>query len=556
MIGRLMSAVFESRGYAADFYSQIETVSKNTMKDIDTLCEILHGFKERQERVVVLPDYDMDGICAGTIGFAALSEMGFQVSLYIPDNSRGYGFDASDIQEIMKLYPDTKAILTCDVGSGCYSGIQYADEIGLTVLVTDHHSVVSLPKEACAVVNPMRKDDIYEHPHICGAFVLHQVLMHYAEAYEDMTVCESVARLRVFAGIGSVSDAMPVLHENRQLIRDAVAICRSVYCEGDFSYIRSMGTKDIYTKAFQGLFFVLKAYQELGKITCPDDIDETFFGYYMAPMFNALKRLEEPVRKAFLVFFGNNQEARVAELMALNEKRKLIVEEVLDELSGQMNPHAPYIYIGQVPGGLAGLIAMRLMGESGLPTLVLHKTENGFGGSGRSPSWFPFLSVLSEMKDERLSAAGHEGAFGFEAKSEDALFDLFMYLQSRVSELMPEDMAPEVDAMVGEGCDIPLSLEVMGEYVRDKRHLKPFGVGFESPVLLVRVDMKFAEISYIGREEQHLCVKLPSGVKILAWNQAGEETELIRDGILSVIGDINQNIYGEKSTLQVEGRIV
>ena len=554
MPGSLMTAVLRNRHYDDIFLQSIETVSQNRMKGLDELCESLYEICLNHEHVVILPDFDMDGISSGTLGFAGLSELGFNVSLYIPDSSGSYGFKEKDIDAIIASFPDVKAIITCDVGSGCHSAISYAARLGIRVFVTDHHMIPVVPKDADVVVNPMRSDDDYEHGEICGAHVLWQVLMHYANCYGTVHHREAVERLRVFAGIGTVSDTMPMLYENRQLVRDAVAICRSVYAEGDFSYICSMGTCEIYTRAFQGLFYVVKAYQELGKITCPDDIDETFFGYYMAPMFNSLKRMGISVEEAFLVFFGGEQEERVASLMALNEQRKLVVEQYMDEIRSSSNPHAPYIYVTNVPGGLAGLIAMKLHQESGEPTIVLRKTERGYEGSGRSPSWYPFLSLVGEFGDGRISAAGHEGAFGFFAEDENVLFDLFMYISATANAARPEMKELVYDAIIGDNGDANLDVSEMASYVHDKNVLRPFGPQFETPVIMARFSSEFAVFDYIGNEQQHLRITLPGGIKILCWNQAGMEKEC--GDVIQVIGDINENTFRQITSYQMEGQIV
>lgn len=554
MPGALMSAVLKNRGYDRAFLDSIEVFSCNRMKDMDEMCSILNDIRNRQERIVVLPDFDMDGISSGTLGFAGLSELKFVTSLYIPDSTGPYGFGKNDIDIILDQYPDTKAILTCDVGSGCHSAISYAKDAGVRVLVTDHHTIPAKPEDADVVVNPMRADDSYEHSDICGAYVLWQVLARYVELYGSVHDVEVIDRLRVFAGIGTVSDTMPMLYENRQLVRDAVAICRSVYSEGDFGYVRSMGTGEIYTRAFQGLYYVLKAYQELGKIQCPDDINETFFGYYMAPMFNSLKRMGVSVEEAFLVFFGGEQEERVANLMAINEQRKLVVDRYMNEIMSQDNPMAPYIYITNVPGGLAGLIAMKLFQLSGEPTLVLRPNGAGYSGSGRSPSWYPFISMLNELGTSRVSAAGHEGAFGFNADSYSDLHDLFIYLNSTVDGLKPEEKAVSYDAVIGADGDVPFEIEEMASYVHDKNVLRPYGVGFEQPVILARVESEFARFDYIGSEKQHLRIMLPGGIKVLCWNQAGEEKNC--GDVLQILGDINVSTFKNVTSYQLEGRLI
>ena len=556
MPGVLMTEVMKNRGYDTEYMRAIETGSAHRMRGMDEMTEKLRGLQVAGAHIIILPDFDMDGIASGTLGFAGLSEMGFRVSLYIPNSKESYGFREADIDKILEQYPDAKAILTCDVGSGCYGAISYAKNEGLDVLVTDHHSVAVVPADAAVVVNPMQSGDEYEHKGICGAFVFWQVINDYAQKYGTIHQKEAIERLRVFAGIGTVSDSMPMLYENRQLVRDAVAICRSVYSEGDFEYVRAMGTGEVYTLAFQGLFYVLKAYQELGKISCPDDINENFFGYYMAPMFNALKRMAVSVEEAFLVFFGDNQEERVANLMALNEQRKVLVEQYLMQIHEAPNVHAPYIYVTDAPGGFAGLLAMRLFQDSGEPTVVVRKTEKGYEGSARSPEWYPFLTAIRDMHHDGVSAAGHEGACGVVIDNDEAMFDLFMYLSGTTAAKRPTETTPAYDAVIGiDGC-APFEVDVMASYVHDKHWFRPFGAQFEQPVILARISTDFALFDHIGSEGQHLRILLPGGIKVLCWNQAGEEERYLKKGVLEVLGDINANVFRSVTSYQMEGQLV
>lgn len=554
MPGVLMTEVMKNRGYDTDYLLSIEEGSVQKMRGMDEMTEKLRELQVSGSRVVILPDFDMDGIASGTLGFAGLSEMGFNVSLYIPNSKESYGFREADIDKILQQYPDVKVILTCDVGSGCYAAISYAKRVGIEVLVTDHHLVSVVPADASVIVNPMQNGDSYEHKGICGAFVLWQVINAFAEKYGTIHQREAIGRLRVFAGIGTVSDSMPMLYENRQLVRDAIAICRSVYSEGDFEYIRNMDTSEIYTRAFQGLFYVLKAYQELGKIACPDDIDEDFFGYYMAPAFNALKRMSVSVEEAFLVFFGDNQEERVSNLLALNEQRKVLVEQYLIQIHNETNIHAPYIYVTDAPAGFAGLLAMRLTQESREPTIVVRWNDDKYEGSVRSPEWYPFLTAIENMNDDRVKAAGHEAACGISIADNEAMFDLFMYLTGTTNAMRPAEQAPVYDAVVGIGGCAPFEVDVMSSYVHDKHVYRPFGFKFEKPVILARFSTKFAVYDHIGSEGQHLRITLPGGIKILCWNQAGAEDG--NDGTLQVLGDINASKFRQVTTYQMEGQII
>ena len=539
-MNKLTELFLKNRGYDVDFLSSIDIPTHKDLKDIDMLSNHLKEIYDKNQNLVIIPDFDMDGIMSGVLGFAGLSELGFRVSLFIPNPKDGYGFTEESIERLLTEYPNTDAIITCDVGIDCHEGIRAAKARGLKVLITDHHKVLSMP-DADVVVDPMREDDSYEHKEICGAHVLYQCLEYYANKYTDFHMKEQISRLRVFAGIGTVSDSMPVLYENRAIIRDAISICRYIYSEGDEVIVNSLPGSNVYRRAFRGLYDLLDVFSAEGKISSLKDMDETFFGFYLAPLFNAVKRMDGNMTDAFNVFFGRDRKECIGKLYQMNEERKLLVEEYLDAMDESNQPYAPYIYMTDAPAGLLGLLAMRKMLVNGMPVIVLNKTSHGYSGSGRSPEWYPFLERTKTLP---IYAAGHEGAFGVRI-DEDSVFDmLFMFLTSDVADVY--ENTPKVEreydfviSSLGDGdtlIDIPLFID----FLHDMTMLKPFGINFPAPELLLKFRAKDGLWEAMGSNRQHLKVTLPQGFEVLAWNQAG---------ILNNIDDKSSKIIEIKGTL-------
>ena len=231
----LLEKLFENRRYTDSFLSTFDAFDANEqMLDSDAFCASLHRIHEDSSRplVVFYPDFDMDGIMSGVVGFAGLAELGFNVVLYVPDPSDGYGFDAALIDKVMAAYPDAKVLITADTGVTCVDGVARAKELGLEVLVTDHHKPGGILPDANVVVDPMRQDDPYTMPYVCGANVIYMLLQQYAAMYCSNETKSQIQRLRVFAGIGTISDSMTLLYVNRELVRNAVSICRLVYADG------------------------------------------------------------------------------------------------------------------------------------------------------------------------------------------------------------------------------------------------------------------------------------------------------------------------------------
>lgn len=563
-MNKLIETFLSRRGYNKTYLSDLEYSEHPDLMDIDALCNRLHIAHQLTEHVVILPDFDMDGIASGTLGYAGLSELGFRVSLFRPDPSDGYGFTADTIDRLVKEFPDVRIILTCDVGITCYEGVERAQEYGITVLVTDHHmQEENVVHPASIVVDPCRVDETYPTKGICGAHVLWQVLDKYARTYTDDKMISQIERLRVFAGIGTISDLMPLVHENRELVRDSCRICRLVWCHGNTFFVDNMRGCMQYVRAFKGLFYALDAFAKNDKIKSDADIDEEFFGYYFAPMFNSAKRMNGDMDTVFGVFFGNDPEEDIEKLYKMNEERKEAVSVYYDELETTAQPYAPYIYLSDAPAGLLGLLASSVERETGLPALVLHQDGNKYTGSGRSPEWYP---AIDRIRGEGFYIAGHQGAFGVGVTDTRELKSLAAYMGKDVPEVRTAykvDMLAkgiDVDApaqadirlCVGDedGFDSGIDIPLFAEYAELLPTYGPFGKGFEAPTVSFDFAPKDGEWKTLGKMGQHVKIILPYGFEVLIWNAADKMSQYRSMKSLHCIGDLGINEFMGRRTVQ------
>lgn len=574
----LLDKMFQNRGYTTEFLNKLDQKCDTVYPlNTDEMCHSLHMLHESGAEIGFMPDFDMDGITSGVIGFAGLAELGFNVHLYMPNVTSGYGFKASDIDRLLGQHQNVSAILTADVGVSCHEGIDRAKARGLTVLVTDHHQPEGGRVAADVIVDPMQADDDYYNPRICGAHVIYLVLSRYAELYCDKSVQAQIRRLRVFAAMGTVADSMPVYYNNRSLIRDGIAIAKLIYSNGNRFIVDSIQGHPVYRRAFHGLFAVLQAYADAGKLNSADGIDESFFGYYLAPMFNSVKRMEEDIELAFGVFFGRHPENDIDTLMALNNERKQQVAQYMDEITQQDNPFAPYVYVTDASSGLRGLLATKLIQPAAGPCLVVARQDDGsFEGSGRSPFWFNFLTEsetyrsgghMLDAEGLQLSekgaffAAGHEQAFGVRFASEQDLVcavewmkHIVQHTLSNMDQRMLENKPDFVIAPDGSG-DIDLDIMAFAEFLDALQDYRPFGVGLAEPNIMLKFRMGDAEWSTMGKEKQHLRIKLALGFEVLCWNQAFRLDEFSEDDIIHVWGHLNMNQYRDVQTIQFIGSL-
>ena len=567
ILNKLLELFFKRRNIDSpyDYLKKINVFDHANLKDVDLLAVKLHDIYTGGKHIVILPDFDTDGIMSGVVGFAGLSVMGFNVSLFIPNPADGYEFTDATIKRLISEYPDVSAIITCDVGVSCISGIAYAVSQNIDVLVTDHHKQsVSAAKnnKASVIVNPMRLDETYSHPKICGAYVFYQCLLYYAQKYCSVLIQEQVQRLCVFAGIGTISDSMPVLYENRKLLRDAIDVCRFIYFYGSDFIFDVMDGCDAYRKAFYGLYLVISYLFNEGKIRDERDIDEVLFGYYVAPMFNAPKRLNADMAIPFSVFFGNDQAKSVEMLYTLNMMRKQLVEDKFASIFSVPQPYAPYVYLSDADEGVLGLLATKVMKTTGLPTIVLRpKADGSYKGSGRAPSWYDCLTRLSSAG---FYAAGHEQAFGVGVNDAQELDDLFLFIEADVKvivdqlgsiDVQDESTADIVISTLGDG-DVGIDISAFREFMHDLCYFKPFGVDFAEPVLEFRFRFTDAEPVVMGHEKNHLKWRLPHGFEVLCFNQAYLLPTFDVNDVIRVVGSLGSSVYNDVLTTNFRGDII
>ena len=551
----LLEVVFNKRGYTSDYIKKINDPSHQLLMDIDKLSDYLKVIHDCGQHVVVLPDYDMDGIMSGVLGYAGLIELGFRASLFIPDASEGYGFTEKTIERLVLEYPDVSAIITADVGITCEAGVAAAKDKGLTVLITDHHIeepgslVCSL---ADVVVNPMRLQETYRNPEICGAHVLWQCLDHYAKLYAPRDIQNRIRQLRVFAGIGTVSDLMPVLYENRQIVKDAITICRWVFDGGKERVFKNLTGTEIYRRVFQGLFEAIDVFRVSGKIKKTTDINEEFLGYYLAPMFNSVKRLDQDLKLAFGVFLSEDSTVRANTLYRLNEERKQLVAEHFEKLKDLSSPYSPYILKSEASLGILGLLAMKVQGITQRPALVLRYDDGEYKGSGRSPAWYP---AMTRIREAGFWAAGHDPAFGVRVTNRAELEALHGFLSKDIEailEHLPEDVlqGQRFDYLLrldGSG-DVDFEIPTLFDFINEVNQLRPFGPGFEEPLGIFAFAPKDGKWWTMGREKQHVKVQFPGGFEVICWNQAHFIKELQGQEEVRIAGKFGVNYFkGQKS---------
>ena len=442
--------------------------------------------RENGERVCVFGDYDVDGVSASSLLSTYLREIGLTVSVYIPSrHEEGYGLNENAIREIAK---DNELLITVDCGVSCAGEVRLAQELGMDVVVTDHHRPGEILPE-CTVVNPLLMD--YPFPSLCGAGVAFKLILAVSarlEAEEGELSSPpgwSMAGDYVdLAALATVADVVPLTGENRVIV--------------------SLGLRRINENPRVGVSALIHAAGLDGK-----NISAGNVAFQLAPRLNASGRLGDARRAMALLTAGNESEAApiAQELETENTNRRAEEQKIVDEALQKMEAydllhHRVIVVVGQDWNpGVIGLAASRLLTRYHYPVILLSARDGICVGSCRSIPGVDIFAALSSCADLFIRFGGHRQAAGLtieEAKVGEMIDRLEEYIQKNVA---PEEYIPEVEY------DLKMPLhEATEDAVRQMELLQPTGFGNPSPVLLSDVTVETARA--VGKEGAHLQMKL------------------------------------------------
>ena len=372
------------------------------MKDMDKACRIMWDKISQGKSIRIISDYDVDGVMSNYVLLEGLKELGADVSYEIPDRmTDGYGINERIIRDAHKDGIDT--LITCDNGIGAFDAVNLARELGMTVIVTDHHeppvavdeqgNSVKTFAEADAVIDPKRPDCQYPFKEICGAMVAYKFIRHMFKLAGRPWVEDWLVEM---VGIATVCDVMPLKDENRAFVKRALTL-----------------VKNTENKSIAAL---LKVHDLMGK-----RITTSTFGFIIGPCINASGRLDSAKRGLELLLSQDEKTAitMAGELKEINISRKDMTEKGKQQAmelveSRYMEDTVLVVYMPELHESLAGIVAGRLKEKYYKPTLVFTRSEKGFlKGSGRSIEPYDMHAKLSEHKELFLKMGGHPMAAGF-----------------------------------------------------------------------------------------------------------------------------------------------
>lgn len=447
-------------------YGSVEQLhDPRLLPDMDRAVEILGEKAAEGRRIRIVGDYDIDGVCSTYLLYRALKRIGAEVDYEIPDRIKdGYGINELIIEAAAEDGIDT--ILTCDNGIAAISQIARAKELGMTVVVTDHHDILTEAGEtpegreilppADAVVNPKRRDSLYPFPDICGGMVAYKLVQVLYEVHKVPR--EEWLSLLEIAAIATVGDVMKLQGENRILVKEGLS---------RLGHTSNLGLRKL----------IEKNNLQAGTITA------YHIGFVIGPCLNASGRLQTAKIALGLLLCEDEGEAdRMAEeLKALNDQRKDMTQEGIEQAAAMVDElyredKVLVVFLPDCHESLAGIVAGRLRERYNKPSYVLTRAEGCVKGSGRSIEAYHMFQSLVEVQDLLLKFGGHPMAAGFSLEEKDVDEFRRRLNENARERLTEEDFIPKV------WIDVAMPFEYITEpFIEELELLEPYGQGNEKP---------------------------------------------------------------------------
>lgn len=502
------------------------------LKDMAKAVDILEKAIRSGKRLRIIGDYDIDGVCASYIYMAAFRRLTEFVDCDIPNRIKdGYGINENIIDKAQEDKIDW--IITCDNGIAAFGAVTKAKDMGLGIIITDHHEVFKedgrdiLP-QADAIVNPKRADCTYPFQGICGAMVAFKVV---STLYQRFGIENEAWQYLDFATIATIGDVMALKDENRSLVKYGLEAIEETKNKGLRALLRVCGLE--YKK--------LSPYH---------------IGFQLGPCINAGGRLESAklALRLFLEEEALQAEILANDLLSLNEVRKEMTQKGLEEAisvveAEYLNDKVLVVYLPDCHESLAGIIAGRLKERYYKPSIVLTDSEHGdLKGSARSIDGYHIFEKLQEVDSLLSKYGGHPMAAGLS---------------------LPKENLSELRALLNQNCDLKEEAFVAKIWIdsvlpfdriddcliEDLERLEPFGNGNEKPSFALK-NVQILSYRIMGKDNNVIKLRLKDeyGCSIdgLLF-QEGEifEKEMVNHASMDIIYFPSINEYMGMQTMQI-----
>lgn len=441
------------------------------LKDMDKAAARITRAVDNMEKIAVYGDYDADGVTSTAMLYSYLETRGADVIFYIPQREgEGYGMNMGAVEYLKEQ--GVSLIVTVDNGISSVQEVARANELGIDVVVTDHHRPQEILPDAVAVVDAYRPDDTSPYKHFSGVGIAFKLLMALEDGAGDVEdLLEAYSDL---AAIGTIGDIVPLTGENRTLIR--------------------AGLERLSQSDRPGVQALLENAGIAGKV-----LTSTNVAFTLVPRINATGRMGAPERAVRLLISGYEEEAEVLseEICADNEERRRVEAEIAEaafadiEVKGYMKDRVVVVDGENWHHGVIGIVASRVTERCGKPCMIISRGETEAKGSGRSIEGFSLFEAICACGDLLIKFGGHPMAAGITLKPEN--IEAF---RKRINQYAAEHFPQMPTQTVTLDCKLnPAALSV--SMAQSLTQLEPFGNGNPQPVFGL-FNMELSDVTPVG----------------------------------------------------------
>lgn len=441
------------------------------LKDMDKAAARITRAVDNMEKIAVYGDYDADGVTSTAMLYSYLETRGADVIFYIPQREgEGYGMNMGAVEYLKEQ--GVSLIVTVDNGISSVQEVARANELGIDVVVTDHHRPQEILPDAVAVVDAYRPDDTSPYKHFSGVGIAFKLLMALEDGAGDVEdLLEAYSDL---AAIGTIGDIVPLTGENRTLIR--------------------AGLERLSQSDRPGVQALLENAGIAGKA-----LTSTNVAFTLVPRINATGRMGAPERAVRLLISGYEEEAEVLseEICADNEERRRVEAEIAEaafadiEAKGYMKDRVVVVDGENWHHGVIGIVASRVTERYGKPCMIISRGETEAKGSGRSIEGFSLFEAICACGDLLIKFGGHPMAAGITLKPEN--IEAF---RKRINQYAAEHFPQMPTQTVTLDCKLnPAALSV--SMAQSLTQLEPFGNGNPQPVFGL-FNMELSNVTPVG----------------------------------------------------------
>lgn len=524
----LMRYILESKGYTeATQLAQVLSASKDNMhnpslmSDMDKAVKRIHTAIQNQEKILVYGDYDADGVTSTTIMVKTLQQLGAIVGWYIPNRfTEGYGPSEPAFKN---AYDEgVSLIITVDNGIQGHTEIEMVQNLGVDVIVTDHHEIGDTLPAAYAIVHPMHPDYDYPFISLCGAGVALKLAQSLLGDVPNI--------FWVYAMIGTIADLVSLTDENRFIVQHGLQLLNE--------------SPPVSIAAI------------LNQAQFNDTVTEETIGFIIGPRLNAVGRLDDAALAAELLMTDDAEEALflAEQVEHFNVERKDIVQTIVDEAmvmaedAIQAGEHFLVLAKEDWHEGVLGIVASRIVEAFHLPTMVLnidHEQQHA-KGSSRSITQVSMFEALSSQQTLISKFGGHHMAAGLTLPIDQV---------SALREGLNDWMRTHIDTTALQPIqkvDVTIDVgHITVEQIQSIERLRPFGTDFKRPIIQVN-GLTVLQSKGIGQQQPHLKMTfVEQNLQALFWNQGALSSELMPNQHVDVTGELQINEWNGNRTAQM-----